>query len=391
MLKAWKKVSLAEIGNTYNGLTGLNLSNFGDGDKKYITFLNILNNPIVNINKFERFHCENPQNEVKKGDLFFNTSSETPEEVAMCSTINDDVKDLYLNSFCFGYRLNNTQINNVFLSYLFRSNIGRNIIKSIAQGSTRFNLPKGKFLEYEFYIPESYEEQKAIADVLTNIDELIHSLEKLIEKKEKIKNGVKIKYIYGTEKIDKYKNSLWMRVEVKQIFNIGRGRVISHKEIDSTTSNSYPVYSSQTTNDGIMGYLNTYDFSGDYITWTTDGANAGKVFYRSGKFNCTNVCGTLKLMDESKFDYRFLAYLLDLECKKHVSTNLANPKLMNNVMGKVAINVPVNVQEQREIADILSNMDNEIDEIKKKLEKYKKIKEGMMEDLLTGKVRLEHE
>lgn len=391
MLKAWKKVSLAQIGTTYNGLTGLNSSNFGDGDKKYITFLNILNNPIVDTNKFERFHCENLQKEVKKGDLFFNTSSETPEEVAMCSTINVDVKDLYLNSFCFGYRLNNEQIDNVFLSYLFRSSIGRDIIKSIAQGSTRFNLPKGKFLQYEFYIPEDYEEQKKIANVLIDIDDLIKTLEKLIEKKEKIKSGVKIKYIYGTNKLEKYKNSQWIKVEVGQIFNIGRGRVINHKEINSTTSNNYPVYSSQTTNNGIMGYLNTYDFSGDYITWTTDGVNAGKVFYRNGKFNCTNVCGTLKLIDESKFDYRFLAYLLDLECKKHVSTNLANPKLMNNVMAQVAINVPVNVEEQREIANILANMENEIDELKKKLEKYKKIKEGMMEDLLTGKVRLNYE
>lgn len=391
MLKGWKKISLAQIGTTYNGLTGLNLSNFGDGDKKYITFLNILNNPIVNVDKFERFHCENTQKEVKKGDLFFNTSSETPEEVAMCSTINVDVKDLYLNSFCFGYRLNNDQIDNVFLSYLFRSSIGRNIIKTIAQGSTRFNLPKSKFLNYEFYIPENYKEQKAIAGVLTNIDDLINTLERLIEKKEKIKNGAKIKYIYGHEKLHEYENSLWVNVEVGQIFNIGRGRVINHKEINSTTSNNYPVYSSQTTNNGIMGYLNTYDFCGDYITWTTDGANAGKVFYRSGKFNCTNVCGTLKLRDENKFDYRFLAYLLDLECKKHVSTNLANPKLMNNTMSQVSINVPIKVEEQRKIANIITNMENEIKELAKKLEKYKKIKEAMMEDLLTGKVRLKYE
>jgi type I restriction enzyme M protein len=61
----------------------------------------------------------------------------------------------------------------------------------------------------------------------------------------------------------------------------------------------YPVYSSQTTDNGVMGYINTFDFEGDYVTWTTDGIYAGTCFYRSGKFNCTNVCGTLKSKNDN--------------------------------------------------------------------------------------------
>lgn len=83
-------------------------------------------------------------------------------------------------------------------------------------------------------------------------------------------------------------NDKWTTYKIQDIAEIGRGRVISSVEIDRQKHPLYPVYSSQTSNDGIMGYLDNYMFDGEYITWTTDGANAGTVFYRKGKFNCTN-------------------------------------------------------------------------------------------------------
>lgn len=90
------------------------------------------------------------------------------------------------------------------------------------------------------------------------------------------------------------RNDKWTTYKIQDIAEIGRGRVISSIEIERQRHPLYPVYSSQTSNNGIMGYLDDYMFDGEYITWTTDGANAGTVFYRKGKFNCTNVCGTLK-------------------------------------------------------------------------------------------------
>lgn len=98
----------------------------------------------------------------------------------------------------------------------------------------------------------------------------------------------------------------WEQFKIKDIAQIGRGRVISSIEIGQQKSPTYPVYSSQTSNDGIMGYLDDYMFEGEYISWTTDGANAGTVFYRNGKFNCTNVCGLLKLRKE--FDTHFVSW-----------------------------------------------------------------------------------
>lgn len=92
--------------------------------------------------------------------------------------------------------------------------------------------------------------------------------------------------------------SLSQGIRLGKIFETGRGRVINQEYVQGNTG-KYPLYSSQTQDDGIFGYIDTYDFEGEYLTWTTDGVNAGRVFYRNGKFNCTNVCGTAKIKKDN--------------------------------------------------------------------------------------------
>lgn len=186
----YKTITLNQIGYTYSGLSGMNSSNFTGGNKQYITFLNILNNPVVKEEFFGKFHCDNIQNKVQKGDLFFNTSSETPEEVAMCATIDYDVENVYLNSFCFGFRINDKSVDNKYLAYFFRSQYGRNIMKTIAQGSTRFNLPKEKFLNYKIQIPADINRQIEIAEILSNMDNEIEILNIKLDKYKLIKEGM---------------------------------------------------------------------------------------------------------------------------------------------------------------------------------------------------------
>lgn len=99
--------------------------------------------------------------------------------------------------------------------------------------------------------------------------------------------------------------------QIGTICKVTRGRVISKQEL-SENIGEHPVYSSQTLNNGVFGKINTYDFEGEYVQWTTDGANAGSIFYRNGKFSVTNVCGLLKIKDEydDKIDTNFLSYSL---------------------------------------------------------------------------------
>jgi type I restriction enzyme S subunit len=151
----------------------------------------------------------------------------------------------------------------------------------------------------------------------------------------------------------------WSYVSVWLLFEMGRGRVISHEEI-MDNQGEFPVYSSQTENDGCMGKLATFDFEGEYLTWTTDGANAGTVFRRSGRFNCTNVCGTLKpKSDELNLDYA--VHSVGISTAYFVRHDI-NPKLMNNVMGKIRIPVPP-CSEQIVIASFLNHETAKIDEL----------------------------
>lgn len=143
--------------------------------------------------------------------------------------------------------------------------------------------------------------------------------------------------------------SKWEIKRISDICEVGRGRVINKKEIEQNLGD-YPVYSSQTSNFGIFGYLNTFDFEGEYVTWTTDGIYAGSVFYRNGKFNCTNVCGTLKSKSKS-IDMKYLSISLPLYTNDHV-VKVANPKLMNNVMAAIQIPLPPLDIQQKIVSEI---------------------------------------
>jgi len=172
----------------------------------------------------------------------------------------------------------------------------------------------------------------------------------------------------------------WENFTVEDLCRVGRGRVISVDEINANPG-VFPVYSSQTRDKGRMGSIASYDFDGEYVTWTTDGENAGTVFYREGRFNCTNVCGTLFPIDQERIDLKFLAYHLGEVAKNYVSY-IGNPKLMNGVMAQVGLIIP-NKKSQKNIAHILTTADNLIEKTQSLIEKYTAAKQGMMHDLFT--------
>ena len=195
----WERKQIGEIGITYSGITGKNKSDFGHGTAKYITFLNVLNNPIINTKELELVDISSNENQNKavKGDLFFNVSSETPEEVGICSVLLDDINNLYVNSFCFGFRITDKEVSGIYLSYLFRTSLGRDKMSSIAQGATRYNLSKDYFNEIELTMPPTKAEQTAIAKVLTTMDDEIEALEKERDKYKCIKQGMMQQLLTG--------------------------------------------------------------------------------------------------------------------------------------------------------------------------------------------------
>lgn len=187
----WKKVVIGKIGSTYSGLSGKGKEDFGIGEAKYITFLNVLTNAQIDTSILENVNIKESehQNEVKKGDLFFNTSSETPEEVGMCSVLDEEVDNVYLNSFCFGFRITNSCVYPKYIAYLMRSNVGRRIMSILAQGATRFNLSKKYLCKAEIPIPTSLAEQQAIASYFTSLDNQISLQTQRLEKLKQIKSA----------------------------------------------------------------------------------------------------------------------------------------------------------------------------------------------------------
>lgn len=152
--------------------------------------------------------------------------------------------------------------------------------------------------------------------------------------------------------------------KVGDIANISRGKVMS-KDFLKENAGEYPVYSSQTENEGKLGSITTYMFDGEYLTWTTDGANAGTVFYRSGKFSVTNVCGVIDNISED-VNTKYLYYVLNRVVPTYVNCGMGNPKLMSNVMARISLPIPP-LEIQREIVRILDNFTNLTAELAAKL------------------------
>ena len=197
--REWAEKKLGEIGETYSGLSGKKKSDFDGGKYPYIPFMNIMSNPVIDLQYFDYVNIQGDekQNKAIKGDLFFNGSSETPEEVGMCSVLQGNIPNLYLNSFCFGFRLNkDLKTDGLYLSYFFRSPMGRQLIFSLAQGATRYNLSKTNFMKLEIPYPDPAE-QTAIANVLIDMDAEIEKLESQLVKYQNIKQGMMQQLLIG--------------------------------------------------------------------------------------------------------------------------------------------------------------------------------------------------
>ena len=167
----WEQRKLGSIGSTYTGLSGKTKEDFGHGEAQYITYLNVFQNTISDITMTDKVEIDTTQNEVKYGDVLFTTSSETPEEVGMSSVWLGATPNIYLNSFCFGFRPNQ-KIDPYFLGYSLRAPYMRDKIKILAQGISRYNISKNKVMELEISLPNN-EEQKLLGTFLQRIDLII--------------------------------------------------------------------------------------------------------------------------------------------------------------------------------------------------------------------------
>ena len=216
-------------------------------------------------------------------------------------------------------------------------------IMSARSGQPGINAEE--YAEYRFVAPKSSIEQSRIAEILMKWDEAIQLKEQYIEKLKERKKSI-LDFLLTPQ-------NHWKPVKVKDIFKITRGQVLPTNQCSD--SGKYPVYSSQTADNGLMGYYDEYLFE-NCITWTTDGANAGDVNFRKGKFYCTNVCGVL--ISDQGYANLCVAHIIGKVAKNYVSY-IGNPKLMNNTMGIITIKLP-SMNEQENISSIIEDLNCEI-------------------------------
>lgn len=341
----WSKRKLNEICQFFkgNGLSKSDLSNEGFPcilyGELYTTYKNEVISDIIsktNTTLSNPFLSRN-------NDLIIPGSGEDPIDIAVARAICQ-------NDIILGGDLNilrpKSNVSAAFLSYQLNGARRYDIAKK-AQGKSIVHLHNSDLKEVLVSIP-TYNEQLHIVKLLTKVDEMIETQSKIINDYKILKNHIIKSYI-------KQNGTSYLLSEIAEL---GRGRVINSAEISKQKNPIYPVYSSQTSNNGIMGYLDNYDYEGEYITWTTDGANAGTVYYRNGKFNCTNVCGILKI--KNGYDAYYISNILNCYTKKYVSTNLANPKLMNNVMANIKINLP-SIEQQKHSSKILQSIEYRVE------------------------------
>ena len=174
----------------------------------------------------------------------------------------------------------------------------------------------------------------------------------------------------------------WEQRKVSEMFKVTRGYVLASTltEAVKTDKKPYPVYSSQTKDNGLMGYYKDYLYE-DAITWTTDGANAGTVNYRAGKFYCTNVCGVL-LSNEVTAN-QMIAEALNNVAKGYVSY-VGNPKVMNNVMADIEIMIPTQSEEREKLSVLFRNLDNLITLHQRKYDKLVAVKKALLEKMFPA-------
>lgn len=195
----WDVKPMRALGNTYGGLAGKTKKDFGHGEARYIPFMNVMTDTVIDASWLEPVDVapDEAQSLAKKGDLFFNGSSETPEEVGFCSVLLEEIPNLYLNSFCFGFRFNAAEkVSGLFFAYWFRSKAGRAAMSVLAQGATRYNIAKSAFMKLEIPQP-SEEEQTAIATVLSDMDAELAALNARRNKARQLKQGMMQELLTG--------------------------------------------------------------------------------------------------------------------------------------------------------------------------------------------------
>lgn len=400
----WEVISLGEVFEFKNGLNkekqyfgqGTPIVNYMDVYKNSGLFLSDLAGKVtLSAQEIKNY-------EVKKGDVFFTRTSETVDEIGITAVMLEEVKDTVFSGFVLRARPINEKLAIEFKKYCFSTQEVRKEITSKSSYTTRA-LTNGRLLSgVKMAIPKSKTEQTTIATALSDVDDLISSLEKLITKKRNIKQGAMQKLLQPKEG--------W---EVRMLGDVGKcHRGVSYNpEIDlhlHDKDNTVRLLRSnniQNRNLDFEGlqFVDSERVKPNQILQVSDIV----ICMANGSKQLVGKSAIFKANDSHKYTFgAFMgcfrtdinlassAYVAlnfqSFQYRNHIDVLLSGSSINNlNPSNIESISIPFpSIEKQNEIANILTDMDNEINALETKLDKYRKVKLGMMQNLLTGKIRL---
>ena len=390
---------LARIGDHFDFKNGLNKAKefFGKGTP-IVNYLDVLDNPGIRAETIkgrvtvsrEEIHSFG----VQRGDVLFTRTSETIGEIGMASVILDDVKDTVFSGFILRARPRTKLFDLKFKEYCFRSESVRRQIISMGTKTTRA-LTSGTLISKVLVpVPSNSEEQSAIGIALSDVHELIAQLDKLIAKKKSIKQGAIRDLLTGRRRLPGFEGK-WVQRRFAEIASPRRKRL-------DTKSGEEPEFCIELehiepSSGRILGNTTTRGDSSSRFEFREGDVLFGRLRAYLKKYwlaNRSGVCSTeiwvlepnLALVSPS-FLFQVVQTSEFIEIAS-IAYGTHMPRSDWQVVSNYNVNLP-SLAEQSAISQVLSDMGTEIDELGRRRKKYALVKDGMRQQLLTGRIRLQ--
>ncbi len=338
------------------------------------------------------------RHKIKEGDFLFARRG----DVGRCALISKKEVGWLCGTGCFRVSIDKKKCDINYLYYQLQRKETVEWIVSKAIGSTMLNLNTSILSQIPFIQPESIAEQSRIATALSDIDDIIATTKKLIEKKRNIKEGAMQELLSGKRRLPGFKEK-WVEGHVSENVVFYKGTGLSKGKL--IPNGKYPcilygeiftMYNYEVTQ--CVSHTNIYEgtpsVKGDVLmpaSTTTKGIDLAKAIclYEDDVL----LGGDIIIMrnDFGKFYPLFFSYYITEIMPKQVEEVAQGTTIIHlqpSKVGKLSIRIPTDLKEQKAIADVLSDMESEIQVLEKRLVKYQSLKLGMMQQLLTGKIRL---
>ncbi|HCT6554850.1 TPA: restriction endonuclease subunit S [Enterococcus faecalis] len=373
-----------ELGDTFTGLTGKTKEDFGHGDATFVTYINVFSNPITDLKMTESVEIDAKQNQVEYGDIFFTTSSETPEEVGMSSVWLGNEANVYLNSFCFGYRPV-TELAPYYMAFMLRSPNVRKKFIFLAQGISRYNISKNRVMDIEIPVP-NIDEQRKVGQFFKDIDDLITLHQRKLDQLKELKKAyLQLMFPKKDETVPRVRfadfEDDWQLCKLGETFSIIMGQSPNSENYTENPDDYILVQgNSDMKNNKVVPRIWTTQVTkkaekGDLILSVR--APVGEI----GKTDYNVVLGRgVAAVKGNDFIFQQLRKMKDSGYWTRYSTGSTFESINSNDIKEALINIP-NKDEQQKIGDLFTHLDDAIILNQNKLNQLKSLKKSYLQNM----------